>query len=78
MNDTESKYSKREVNQARESHQIQKLMANPPDAELIKALTSGTQQNTTVMPLDVARATNVFGPGIGLGCPTVGGCRERS
>ena len=64
VTDNESKYSKREVNQAREARQLQRRMANPPDAKLIKALTSGTLQNTTVMPSDVARATDIYGPSI--------------
>ena len=64
VTDNESKYSKREVAQAREARQLQKRMANPPDAKLIKALNTGTIQNTTVTPTDVARATDIYGPSI--------------
>ena len=62
--DNESRHSKREVAQAREARQLQERMANPPDAKLIKALTTGTIQNATVTPDDVARATAIYGPSI--------------
>jgi hypothetical protein len=52
------------VIQAREARQLQKRLANPPDAKLIKALTSGTIQNTNVTPDDVTRATEIYGPSI--------------
>jgi hypothetical protein len=64
--DNESKYSRREVAQAREARQLQKRMANPPppDAKLIKALNTRTIRNTTVTPSDVACATDIYGPSI--------------
>jgi hypothetical protein len=52
------------VSQAREARQLQHRLANPPDAKLIKALTTGTIQNTTVTPADVNRATDIYGPSI--------------
>jgi hypothetical protein len=52
------------VNQARDARQLQRRLANPPDAELIKALTTGTIQNTTVTPADVACATDIYGSSI--------------
>ena len=62
--DNEALYSRREVIRAREARQLQRRMANPPDAKLIKALASGTIQNTTVTPSDVTRATAIYGPSI--------------
>lgn len=62
--ENEAKYSRREVNQARDARQLQRRLANPPDAKLIKALTTGTIQNTTVTPADVTRATDIYGPSI--------------
>ena len=64
VTDNESKHSKREVAQAREARQLQRRLANPPDAKLIKALNTGTIQNATVTPADVARATAIYGPSI--------------
>jgi hypothetical protein len=52
------------VNQARKARQLQRRLANPPDAKLIKALTTGSIQNTTVTAADVARATDIYGPSI--------------
>jgi hypothetical protein len=60
----EAQYSRREVILTREARQLQRRMANPPDAKLIKALASGTIQNTTVAPSDVTRATAIYGPSI--------------
>ena len=62
--DNEAQYSRREVTLAREARQLQRRLANPPDAKLIKALASGTIQNTTVTPADVTRATIIYGPSI--------------
>ena len=64
VTDNESKRSKREVAQAREARQLQRRLANSPDAELIKALNTGTIQNAIVTPADVARATAIYGPSI--------------
>jgi hypothetical protein len=60
--ESEARYTICEVNQAREAHQLQRRLANPPDAKLIKALTTGSIQNTTVTTADVARALK--GPSI--------------
>jgi hypothetical protein len=62
--DNEALYWRREVTLAREACQLQRRMANPPDAKLIKAIASGTLQNTTVTPSDVTRATAIYGPSI--------------
>ena len=62
--DNEALYSRREVTLAQEARQLQRRMANPPDAKLIKAIASGTLQNTTVTPSDVTRATAIYGPSI--------------
>ena len=62
--ENEARYSKREVSQARDARQLQRRLANPPDAKLIKALTTGTIQNTPVTPADVVRATDIYGPSI--------------
>jgi hypothetical protein len=62
--DNEAQLSRREVELAREARQLQRRLANPPDAKLIKALSNGTIQNTTVVPADVIRATIIYGPSI--------------
>lgn len=62
--DNESNYSKREVAQAREARQLQRRLANPPDSKLIKAISTGTIQHSSVTPADVARATAIYGPSI--------------
>ena len=62
--ENEAQYSKREVSQARYARQLQRRLANPPDAKLIKALTTGTIQNTSVTPADVTRATEIYGTSI--------------
>ena len=55
--ENESQNSKRGVSQARDARQLQRELANPPDAKLIKALSTGAIQNTSVTPADVTRAT---------------------
>jgi hypothetical protein len=62
--DNEARHSKREVNQAGGGRRLQRQLANPPDAKLIKTLTTGTIQNSAVTPADVARATDIYGPSI--------------
>ena len=62
--ENEAQYSKREVSQARDARQLQRRLANPPDAKLIKALSTGTIQNTRVTPADVTRATEIYGTSI--------------
>ena len=62
--DNEAKYSRHEATQAIEARQLQRRLANPPDAMLIKALTSGTIQNTAITPADISRATAIYGPSI--------------
>jgi hypothetical protein len=62
--DNEARYSEREVNKASDASQLQRRLANPPDAKLIKALTTGTIQKTTITPADVARVTDIYGPSI--------------
>ena len=64
VTENESQYSKREVSQARDARQLQRRLANPPDAKLIKALSTGTIQNTGVTPADVTRATEICGTSI--------------
>jgi Reverse transcriptase (RNA-dependent DNA polymerase) len=47
--DNESKYSRREVAQAREARQLQKRMANPTDTKLIKALNTGMRPDGSII-----------------------------
>ena len=58
--ENEAQYSRREVSQAHDARQLQRRLANPPDTKLIKALSTGTIQNTSVTPADVTRATEIY------------------
>ena len=48
VSDLESQYAKREVQEAQAARDLQRRLAAPPDKKLIKALSDGTIQGTTV------------------------------
>lgn len=59
--ENKAQYNRREVSQARNARQLQRRLADPPDTKLIKALSTGTKQNTSVTPADVIHATVIYG-----------------
>jgi len=58
----EQRFSKREVAQAQAARKLQQRLAFPPDSKLIRALHRGTFLDTGVLPSDVTRATDIYGP----------------
>ena len=60
----ESRYTKREIKEARIARDFQRRLASPPDTKSteIRALNEGTIQNTTVTAEHVRRATSIYGP----------------
>ena len=58
----ESKYTKREVTRAREARAMQQRLANPPDNKLSLALANGNIVTGAVLPADIARAHQIYGP----------------
>ena len=62
VSDLESKYTKREVQEAQAARDLQRRLAAPPDTKLMKALSDGTIQGTTVTAEHVRRATSIYGP----------------
>ena len=64
VNNNESKFTKREVLQTQAARALQKRMGYPPDVKLIRALQLGTIQNSNVLPADINRAMQIYGPSI--------------
>ena len=62
VSDLESKYAKRGVQEAQAARDLQRRLAAPPDTKLMKALSDGTIQGTTVTAEHVRRAISIHGP----------------
>ena len=64
VSDLESQYTKREVQEAQAARNLQCRLAAPTDMKLIKALSDGTIEGTTVTAEHVRRATSIYGPSL--------------
>jgi hypothetical protein len=60
--ENESKFSKREVRDAKQASQLTRRMAYPSDKDLIKLVTSGQINDSTVTVQDINRAATIYGP----------------
>lgn len=59
--ENESRYSKAEVIGARNARNVMRRLYYPSDTGLITALTKGQMLNAPVSPIDVVRATEIYG-----------------
>ena len=64
VKDNEALYPKRDVIKAKAARQLQQRLANPPDAKLKRALPSSSVPHTDILPADVTRATDIYGPSL--------------
>ena len=64
VKDNEALYPKRDVIKEKAVRQLQQRLANLPDAKLKRALSQGQITHTDILPADVTRATEIYGPSL--------------
>ena len=64
ITENESKFTKREVLQARLARDFSRRMGHPPDSKLIRALQLGALHGCQISPSDITRATTIYGPSV--------------
>ena len=62
--ENESRFTRREVLQARAARDLSRRMGHPPDSKLIRAIQLGTLHGCLVSPADINRATTIYGPSV--------------
>ena len=55
-------HTKRDISRASNARQLQERLGNPPDNKLGQALAHGNIINTNVLPADIQRAQDIYGP----------------
>ena len=64
VKDNEALYPQRDVIKAKAVRQLQRRLANSPDAKLKRALSQRQITHSDVLPVDVTRATEICGPSL--------------
>ena len=64
VSDNEALHSKRDVIKARNARQFQRRLGNPPDAKLKRVLSHGQITQCDILPADIPRATEIYGPNL--------------
>lgn len=62
--ENEARHSKRDVTKAKLARQLQRRLGNPPDAKLKRALSLGQITHSDILPIDITRATEIYGPNL--------------
>ena len=63
--ENEAKYTKREVEMARQAKELSQLLSYPSSKDLITLINNGSILNCPISAHDVARAVDIYGPDIG-------------